>query len=226
MLKKYRGLLIFLLVVAAAIALIALLGGGSQSFEKKYEGADLTADVSGLGREDTYDGYLLAHADAKPADSAVEVDIAAFEGEGELRRDESGADCVYTPDGAETTWTVDVPQAGLYNLRLDYKTVESRGVDMERALYINGELPFDGAATLSFPRLWTDAGEVRKDNQGNDVRPTQVERFRQRFMHKLVYFPSNNEGMYSCVGCGRCLAKCPQNLNIVKVIKALGGDEA
>ena len=57
-------------------------------------------------------------------------------------------------------------------------------------------------------------------------RPTQVERFRQRFMHKLVYFPSNNEGIYSCVGCGRCLAKCPQNLNIVKVIKALGGDEA
>lgn len=57
-------------------------------------------------------------------------------------------------------------------------------------------------------------------------RPTQVERFRQRFMHKLVYFPSNNEGLYSCVGCGRCLVKCPQNLNIVKVIKALGGDEA
>ena len=56
-------------------------------------------------------------------------------------------------------------------------------------------------------------------------RPTQVERFRQRFMHKLISFPSNNEGMYSCVGCGRCLAKCPQNLNIVKVIKALGGDE-
>ena len=56
-------------------------------------------------------------------------------------------------------------------------------------------------------------------------RPTQVERFRQRFMHKLVYFPSNNDGIYSCVGCGRCLAKCPQGLNIVKVIKALGGEK-
>ena len=53
-------------------------------------------------------------------------------------------------------------------------------------------------------------------------RPTQLERFRQRFMHKLVYFPSRNEGLYSCVGCGRCLARCPQSLNIVKVIKALG----
>jgi len=53
-------------------------------------------------------------------------------------------------------------------------------------------------------------------------RPTQTERFRQRFMHKLVYFPSNNEGLYSCVGCGRCLEKCPQSIHIVNVIKALG----
>ena len=52
-------------------------------------------------------------------------------------------------------------------------------------------------------------------------RPTQKERFRQRFMHKLVYYPRNNEGIYSCVGCGRCLQKCPVNANIVKVIKTL-----
>ncbi len=54
-------------------------------------------------------------------------------------------------------------------------------------------------------------------------RLTQLERFRQRFMHKLVYYPTNNEGMFSCVGCGRCMAKCPINMNIVKVMKKLGG---
>ena len=52
-------------------------------------------------------------------------------------------------------------------------------------------------------------------------RPTQKERFRQRFMHKLVYFPSNNDGVFGCVGCGRCLQKCPIHMNIVKVAKAL-----
>ena len=52
-------------------------------------------------------------------------------------------------------------------------------------------------------------------------RPTQRERFRQRFMHKLVYFPSKNEGIYGCVGCGRCLQKCPIHMNIVKVAKKL-----
>ena len=54
---------------------------------------------------------------------------------------------------------------------------------------------------------------------GNN-RTSQKERFRQRFMHKLVYFPANNDGMYSCVGCGRCVEKCPASLNIVKVITA------
>lgn len=52
-------------------------------------------------------------------------------------------------------------------------------------------------------------------------RPTQKEPFRQRFMHKLVYFPDNNDGLFGCVGCGRCLKRCPIHMNIVKVAKAL-----
>ena len=59
---------------------------------------------------------------------------------------------------------------------------------------------------------------------GNN-RTSQKERFRQRFMHKLVYFPANNDGMYSCVGCGRCVEKCPAALNIVKVVKAFQEEE-
>ncbi len=62
---------------------------------------------------------------------------------------------------------------------------------------------------------------------GNN-RTSQMQRFRQRFMHKLVYFPANNDGMYSCVGCGRCVEKCPAALNIVKVIKSFqkqGGEK-
>ena len=55
-------------------------------------------------------------------------------------------------------------------------------------------------------------------------RPTQKERFRQRFMHKLSYFPNNNDGIFGCVGCGRCLQKCPIHMHIVKVAKALKED--
>ncbi len=56
-------------------------------------------------------------------------------------------------------------------------------------------------------------------------RKTRKERFRQRYMHKLVYYPENNDGITMCVGCGRCLAKCPVHLNIVKVAKRLMADK-
>lgn len=70
-------------------------------------------------------------------------------------------------------------------------------------------------------RCWDSCmySDFTKMAHGNP-RKSQLERFRQRFLHKLVYFPAN-EGAYACVGCGRCLAKCPMSLNIVKVAKAL-----
>jgi Fe-S oxidoreductase len=42
---------------------------------------------------------------------------------------------------------------------------------------------------------------------------------------ELSYFPANNEGIYACVGCGRCVGKCPMHVNIAKVIRALGGKQ-
>ena len=75
-------------------------------------------------------------------------------------------------------------------------------------------------------RCWDSCmySEFTRMAHGNN-RLTQKERFRQRFMHKLVYFPENNDGIFSCVGCGRCLAKCPISMNIVKVMKKIGGNK-
>ena len=74
-------------------------------------------------------------------------------------------------------------------------------------------------------RCWDSCmySEFTRMAHGNN-RLSQKERFRQRFMHKLVYYPENNDGMFSCVGCGRCLAKCPISMNIVKVMKKIGGE--
>ncbi|MBQ8123280.1 MAG: 4Fe-4S dicluster domain-containing protein [Ruminococcus sp.] len=71
-------------------------------------------------------------------------------------------------------------------------------------------------------RCWDSCmySDFTKMAHGNP-RTSQLERFRQRFMHKLVYFPANNNGEFGCVGCGRCLSKCPISMNIVKVMKAL-----
>ena len=84
---------------------------------------------------------------------------------------------------------------------------------------------FDTGHGVKRFRCWDSCmfSDFTKCAHGNP-RTSQLERFRQRFMHKLVYYPANNSGEYSCVGCGRCLSKCPVSLNIVKVIKSFGGE--
>jgi len=51
-------------------------------------------------------------------------------------------------------------------------------------------------------------------------RPDKKERFRQRYMHKLLYH-AQKYNKSACVGCGRCVAKCPVNMNILYVARAL-----
>lgn len=65
--------------------------------------------------------------------------------------------------------------------------------------------------------MYNDFTQMAAENP----RHTQKERSRQRFMHKLMYYPMAHDGMFSCVGCGRCVENCPVNMNIVKVIKAV-----
>ena len=85
---------------------------------------------------------------------------------------------------------------------------------------------YDTGSGVKRFRCWDSCmySDFTKMAHGNP-RLTQTERFRQRFMHKLVYYPENNNGVMGCVGCGRCLASCPISMNIVKVMKALDEKE-
>jgi ferredoxin len=52
---------------------------------------------------------------------------------------------------------------------------------------------------------------------GHDVRPSKVERIRNRYLHKLLFF-HERYGMFLCTGCGRCLRECPTGMNIAAFI--------
>jgi sulfhydrogenase subunit beta (sulfur reductase) len=84
---------------------------------------------------------------------------------------------------------------------------------------------YDAKGHVERYRCWDSCmhSDFTKMAHGNP-RKGRMERFRQRYMHKLVYFPEDYEGVFACTGCGRCLRICPVNLNIVKVAKALEVD--
>jgi formate hydrogenlyase subunit 6/NADH:ubiquinone oxidoreductase subunit I len=52
---------------------------------------------------------------------------------------------------------------------------------------------------------------------GHNPRPVKYRRWRQRAMHKFVYY-KERFGMNLCVGCGHCAISCPVNISIFDVV--------
>lgn len=151
---------------------------GAEDFHEKYAGTDLTRDVEGMERVGTYTGYLNEHADAQDMTCEAEIDLFDYASSGkvEVYTNYEGTDkALFTDTDSSVSFHVQVPQTGYYNLYMEYLIPESRGVAAERGVRINGEFPFEDAQNITFTRIWTDGGEVKTDNQGNQIRPTQIE---------------------------------------------------
>jgi len=56
---------------------------------------------------------------------------------------------------------------------------------------------------------------------GHNPRSTNMQRFRQRFMHKLKYYVDKYNDGIQCVGCGRCTRLCPANIDIRKICNTM-----
>lgn len=177
--KTLRNVVIALLVIAALVVITSLIP--DSNFSEKYEGYDLTTSIGVTSTTKTYAEYLADHKNAKNSSVTVNADVLNFDealsNGSRIENDYYGKEVVVTDDSSSVTWYVDVPNAGFYNISVEYIAIPSRNVNMERILYINDEMPFSGADILSFQRLWKDGGPVKFDNQGNSIRPVQVELF-------------------------------------------------
>lgn len=178
--KKIVKIPLVIIVFVIIIVIWKSLVNSNDSYLEKYDGVDLTADVEGIARDDTYAKYLQSHEGVSSPDEVIDVDVFDY------TSDSNGVTVVDNIDGEDKAvqssedgsieWNVEIPEAGMYNIYVEYYPVESRGIDIERAVYINGKIPFYGADAVTFSRVWADNGEIQKDNRGNDIRPTQVEK--------------------------------------------------
>ena len=177
--KTLRNVLIGVLLIVLLFVIGSLFP--DKDFREKYEGFDLSSSTEMQSSTRTYSEYLELYSKKKEAKQTVKVDVFAYDEDKSygvrIQDDYHGKKVVVTEDRSSITWNVDVQEEGFYNISMEYACIPSRNVEMERILYINGEIPFSGADILSFARLWKDGGEVKFDNQGNSIRPTQIEYF-------------------------------------------------
>lgn len=126
-----------------------------------------------------YPEYAAEHGEGTRPQTEICVDAVQY------ARAEDSALSVVTSDGKSglatggdglVEWRFTVAESGLYDIEITYRPLPGKGADIRRALYINGEIPFEELSSISLPRTWRDAdGEIRTDAAGNELRPEQVE---------------------------------------------------
>ncbi len=178
MLKKYKEALITAGIIAVVIALFLSTRSGDTDYRAKYEGAELSA--GGEGRQNTYTRYLERYAGVPLGGGGIVVDIFSYtaaEGVSELSNFEGVPRALRMEENSFVEYTVHADRTGMYNMSFEYFPVAGRGIAIERSVLINGETPFLGAEQVTFERVWGDvSSEVRMDNQGNEIRPSQIEK--------------------------------------------------
>ena len=80
-----------------------------------------------------------------------------------------------TEETSSVTWTVELPQTGLYWVVVSYFPADGATLSPSRKILINGEQPFREASRIVFGRRWVDEGDPVKNVTGDEVCPVQQE---------------------------------------------------
>lgn len=137
----------------------------------------------------SYDDYLAQYEMVTPSIDPIRIKASDYLNEkttAEVKvidKLDGTSNVLHVPESGMVTWKVDVPETGFYQLFIRYYPVEGKGSAIERRVYVNDVMPFDGAGRIILPRLWKNAREVQHDINGNDMKPSQIEAPRWRQMY-------------------------------------------
>lgn len=83
---------------------------------------------------------------------------------------------IVIPENDTVDLQVQIPSAGSYQMVFRYYSGVGNGAGIERAILIDGAIPYTEAGNVVFPQYWQDENGVEKeyDSAGNQIRPAQV----------------------------------------------------
>ena len=85
-------------------------------------------------------------------------------------------DTVINGNSGTMSWSIDLPEEGMYQIKVEYYPGADGGSTIERSIYINGELPFEEVSPVLFYRTYVNENQDYKTKEGNQAFPSQVEK--------------------------------------------------
>ena len=90
-------------------------------------------------------------------------------------------------DDTLLSWDVTVPTEGLYQFAIDYFPLSDDYLDLELAIYVNDELPYQEAQQIILYKWWTQDTSFTLDRYGNDFFASQHQV--NEWLHQDFYDP-------------------------------------
>lgn len=187
-------------VIASALALALCVSASvpafadSEAADDSTLGTQATADDSATGdgssaattgtdsiRQTSYTNYVKKYTDAARPDKTVEVlgkdydpasvtdaqiTVTTVDGENDVMQ--------WANQEGSVSWTVNIPETGVYNIKMIYEALESNTKDVEFSLLIDGESPYATASRITLSKRWINESEIKQDSRQNDIRPGQI----------------------------------------------------
>lgn len=182
--------LAFALCASASVPAFA----DSEAADDSTLGTQATADDSATGdgssaattgtdsiRQTSYTNYVKKYTDAARPDKTVEVlgkdydpasvtdaqiTVTTVDGENDVMQ--------WANQEGSVSWTVNIPETGVYNIKMIYEALESNTNDVEFSLLIDGESPYATASRITLSKRWINESEIKQDSRQNDIRPGQI----------------------------------------------------
>ncbi|MCR5754609.1 MAG: extracellular solute-binding protein [Acetatifactor sp.] len=122
----------------------------------------------------SYKNYQKLHMDSGLGTDVCTINATDYsEAKGTV--EVTDEDKILTGEDGTVTYQINIKNAGMYYLQLEYMPAPGNENDIERNILIDGAVPFKQAQFVTFTRIWKDAEEIRQDINGNDIRPAQEE---------------------------------------------------
>lgn len=187
-------------VIASALALALCASASvpafadSEAADDSTLGTQATADDSATGdgssaattgtdsiRQTSYTNYVKKYTDAARPDKTVEVlgkdydpasvtdaqiTVTTVDGENDVMQ--------WANQEGSVSWTVNIPETGVYNIKMIYEALESNTNDVEFSLLIDGESQYATASRITLSKRWINESEIKQDSRQNDIRPGQI----------------------------------------------------
>lgn len=145
------------------------------------------SEVTELLNATAYSTYIDNYAEMPKAKSSVTIDALNYDAAlttAAVKKDTyGGVQALYTPETGTVGYKVNIPADGLYAIDMEYFPIAGKASNIERALRIDGKIPFKESRYLSMTKNWifdlSDVGETttvfKQDPDGNDVRPSSID---------------------------------------------------